>query len=121
VNITNCLRMANINSLYTNKNLLFNRLSPYRSLLILTLAGSLGLFLALYAGFFVVFSLAELCEYAASCTLSLESAKCAVEIFTVFKFNFCHFFPSLRIGKEIIVFLCYNVLYNNKIDLSRAF
>jgi len=47
-------------------------------LLVLTLSCSFRLLLTLYAGLFIVLSLTELCEYAASCALSLKSAKSAV-------------------------------------------
>ena len=65
---------------------------------VLALSGSLGLFLALNARFFVVFSFAQLCLYAALEIRPFESAKRAVYRFVFFDLDLshCHFPSSLR-------------------------
>ena len=60
-------------------------------LLILALSCSLRLLLALYAGLFVAFSLAELCQGPRACDLTLKATECAVQRLAFLDSNFCHF------------------------------
>ena len=54
---------------------------------ILALSGSFGLFLALYAGLFVMLSFTNFLLDARLCTASLEAAKCAVQCLILFDNN----------------------------------
>ena len=66
-----------------------------RKLLILSLASSFGLLLALYAGLLIVFSLAKLGKDAGTSHCTLKATKCAIQRFAFFYSNFCHFSVSL--------------------------
>ena len=74
-------------------------------LFILTLACSFGLLLTLYAGLFVMLSLAKFGKDTGSCALALEPTQSTVKGFALFQLYFCHFcFPPLAV-KTIV--LCY--------------
>ena len=64
-------------------------------LLIFSLASSFRLFLALYAGLLIVFSLAKLGKDAGTSHCTLKATKSAVKRLAFFNFNFCHFSISL--------------------------
>ena len=88
-----------------------------KELLILSLACSFGLLLALYAGLFVVLSLTKLGKDSRTSTLTLETTERAVKRLALFYFNFCHlFFPPLalkRFSEQILtdtVILYYTIL-----------
>ena len=71
-------------------------------LLILSLACSLRLLLALYAGLFIVLSLTKLGEDSRTSTLTLKTTECAVKRLAVFYLYFCHFFfPPLALQSYV--------------------
>ena len=70
-------------------------------LFVFSLASSFRLFLALYAGLLIVFSLAKLGKDAGTSGCTLKATKCAVQGLAFFNLYFCHvLFPSLRILPE---------------------
>ena len=90
-----------------------------RKLLILSLASSFGLLLALYAGLLIVFSLAKLGKDAGTSHSSLKATECAVQRLAFLYSDLCHFcFPSLRILPEqskslilYIIFFCLSIVF----------
>ena len=65
---------------------------PLEQLIVLTLSGSFRLLLPLYAGLLVMLSLTNLLLDTILRTVSLESAKCAVQSLILFHDNVCHDF-----------------------------
>ncbi len=67
-------------------------------LLILALACSFGLLLTLYAGLFVMLSLAKFGKHTGACALSLKATQSTVEGFALLQLYFCHFYiPPLAV------------------------
>ena len=70
-------------------------------LFVLSLACSLRLLLALYAGLFVVLSLTKLGKDTRTSTLTLKTTECAVKRLALFYFNFCHLFSLPSLLKQV--------------------
>ena len=66
-------------------------------LLILALACSFGFLLTLYAGLFVMLSLAKFGKHTGACALTLKATQSTVEGFALLQLYFCHvLYPSPR-------------------------
>ena len=88
-----------------SRRIYFRLLLDSKELLILSLACSFGLLLALYAGLFVVLSLTKLGKDSRTSTLTLETTERAVKRLALFYFNFCHlFFPPLALKGSVSKF-----------------
>ena len=72
--------------------------SPFKvtKLFVFSLASRFRLFLTLYAGLLVMFSLAKLGKDAGASSCTLKATKSAVQGLAFLNSDFCHFFPSLR-------------------------
>lgn len=74
-----------------------NSLIFQKALFILALSCSFRLLFTLYAGLFIVFSLAELCEHTGTSALLFEATKSIIKRFAFSELDFSHFIslPSL--------------------------
>ena len=90
-----------------------------RKLFIFSLASSFRLFLALYAGLLIVFSLAKLGKDAGTSGCTLKATKSAVQGLAFFNLDFCHSFfpPSAYCQRQINQ----SLLYTITVILSRVF
>ena len=64
-------------------------------LFVFSLASCFRLFLALYAGLLIMFSLAKLGKDAGTSSCTLKATKCAVQRLAFLDSDFCHFLFSL--------------------------
>ena len=92
-----------------------------RQLFILALSCCLRLLLALYAGLFVMLSLAEFGKNTRLYALSLKTTKRAVKSFIFFYSDFCHsYIPPFALQRDQnLIISC--LLYPKKFFLSRDF
>ena len=101
-----CLKYNGLSNFQRSRRIYFRLLLGVKELLILSLACSFGLLLALYAGLFVVLSLTKLGKDSRTSTLTLKTTERTVKRLAVFYFYFCHLFslPSLlnRFSEQIL-------------------
>ena len=75
----------------------------FYGLFVFALSGGFGFLLPLYAGLFVMLSLAKLGKDTGTGALPFEATKSTVKRLAFSDFYFCHSFPSLRIAQHACV------------------